>query len=197
MTTVKRQKNDPKNKFPKKELFSSESTPELQNTGQTSKKTKTSNTIGLKGILNLGQSIEIGKKAENLQSWGKEFFGSISHLQKEGQTLFNQKQEQLKKELTQLRAEIQNLAKATKELKKGVQVATELPITQANEYQLNFLSRLKIFIANFRKNISEAGNWLEMFNARSKNRGKFWGNVKKGGQQYMFSSEHGIARSIG
>jgi len=45
--------------------------------------------------------------------------------------------------------------------------------------------------------MDQATDWIQMFNGRSKQKGKFWNRAKKGGQQYMFSGEHSASRSAG
>jgi len=187
-------KQDPQKQTSKKGLFSSKSA-ELYTTSPPNE------TIGLKGILGIGQSLELSKRKNQIQSQGKELFNSVSHLQRESETLFRQGQQQLKKELNNLREEIKKLIGVTKNLNKDIQIASQVPITETNTYQLNFLSRLKNFIANFRKNMSKAHNSLEIFNARTKKRrkirgkGRYWENVTENGQQYMYSGEHSASRS--
>ena len=105
----------------------------------------------------------------------------------------------MEKELVALRDEIAKLAKATDNLEKDVAAVAISNISEASEYQLNFLSHIRIFIENFRKNIADAGLWIEAFAAKKKKRNIFWNTVKdkkKGGDQYLFSSEHSAARSV-
>lgn len=152
--------------------------------------------LSFKGVLGLGQTVEINKpqtekKSENI------FF--TNHLQQEQEAFLGQQQKQLTEELKQLREEIKKLVHATNNLEKDVIKASINPITDPSEYQLKFFTRIRIFIANFRKNISEAGNWVDAFSNKNKKKNAFWGKVKnkkQGGEQYLFSSEHSAARSV-
>lgn len=147
--------------------------------------------FSLRGILGLGESIEIHQK------WGQEFFGKLNHLQAEEKILLDGRQKELEKRIAELRDEIAKLTKATDNLDKQVENVALNPVVEANTYQLNFLERIRIFIADFRKNISEAGIWLEAFAAKRKKRNYFWNMVKskKGGDQFLFSNESSLARS--
>jgi len=153
----------------------------------------------LKGILGLGQTVDINKNAGHLEKQGKELFYGLNHLAQEQNVLFDQHQKELEKELVALRDEIGKLAKATDILEKDVANVALSGIPEISEYQLNFLSRIRVFIENFRKNISDAGIWIEAFAAKKKKRNVFWNTVKdkkKGGDQYLFSNEHSAARSV-
>ncbi|PIT89460.1 MAG: hypothetical protein COU27_00225, partial [Candidatus Levybacteria bacterium CG10_big_fil_rev_8_21_14_0_10_36_7] len=116
--------------------------------------------FSLRGILGLNQTVEINNNAKNTESWGKEFFGNISQLQKQESTLLNQRQKELENVITELQKEIKKLTKSTDNLEKDVQNVALENIPEASEYQINFLIRIKTFIANFRKNVNEASEWL-------------------------------------
>jgi hypothetical protein len=155
--------------------------------------------ISLKGILGLGQSVDINKSASQAEKQNHELFFGLNHLAQEQNVLFDQHQKQLEKELDALREEINKLAKTTDNLEKDVANAAISGSPEASLYQVNFLFRIRVFIENFRKNISEAGLWIEAFAAKKKKRNIFWNSVKdkkKGGDQYLFSNEHSAARSV-
>jgi len=154
--------------------------------------------ITLGGILGLNQTVEIGKEAKKTSNWGQEFFSNISHLATEEKLLFDNRQRELEKNIAELRCEITALLKATNVLNKEVEQVTVDPVITVSEYQINYLGRIKNFIANFRKNISEASLWLDSFTQKKKKRNLFWSTVKNkkaGGEQYLFSNEHSAARS--
>lgn len=153
----------------------------------------------LRGILGLGQTIELSNKGQSIEKQGKEIFNQISHLQQEQNILFSQHQKELQRTLEELRTEIQKLAKATDNLEKDVENVAINPITEANEYQISFFKRIRTFITNMRQNINKASIWMDAFAAKKKKRNAFWGTVKnkkKGGEQYLFSNEHSAARSV-
>ncbi len=154
--------------------------------------------IGLKGILGLGQTVDINKSSTQVEKQSHELNFNLNHLVEEQKNLFDHHQQQLTKELQSLREEIIKLIKSTDRLEKDITDIAVENIPEVTEYQINFLSRIKIFIANIRKNISSADIWMEAFTAKKKKRNTFWSNVKnkkKGGEQYLFSNEHSAARS--
>jgi len=187
-------KPNPKNQ--KSKIFSSEVLKGSRENPVDSKPAK----ISLKGILGLGQTVEISSSADKLQNHSHELFSQISHLEKEQSVLFDQKQKELEKAISALREEIAQLSQATENLDKEVEDLTMAPIIEANEYQIGFLERIRKFIINFRQNINQASIWVEAFAAKKKKRNFFWSSVKnkkKGGEQYLFSNEHSVARSVG
>jgi hypothetical protein len=154
--------------------------------------------FSLRGILGLGQTVEINKNNQTVEKQNKELFFGLNHLVQEQNILFDQHQKELTKELQALRDEISKLASSTNSLEKNVTNIALTNIPEVNEYQVNFLSRIRIFITTVRKNISSADIWLEAFAAKKKKKNLFWNNVKnkkKGGEQYLFSNEHSAARS--
>ena len=155
--------------------------------------------FSLSGILGLNQTVELNKSATKTENWGKEFFGNVNVLQQQEKVLLDQHQKELEKAIVELQDEIKKLINATDNLEKDVQKIPLESIPEASEYQINFLVRIKNFIASFRKNINEAGTWLESFSNKKKKRNYFWNtakNKKKGGEQYLMSNEHSAARSV-
>jgi hypothetical protein len=155
--------------------------------------------FSLSGILGLNQTVEINKAAPKPENWGKEFFGNINLLQQQEKVLFDQHQKDLEKTINELRDEIKKLTQSTDNLDKDIQNIPLENIPEASEYQINFLVRIKNFIANFRKNINEAGTWLESFSQKKKKKNYFWNmarDKKKGGDQYLMSNEHSASRSV-
>ncbi len=149
--------------------------------------------FSLSGILGLNQTVEIGKKPEK-----KPTINFINYLEKDHQLLFDNRQRELQQSIEELRIEIKKLISVTDNLEKDVEIAAISPIVDVSEYQLNFLQRIQKIISIFRQNISEAGNWMESFNAKKKKKNYFWNtakNKKKGGTDYLFSNEHSASRS--
>ena len=160
-------KFDPKNKSFKNTSFSSEVLKDSasNNSGQKQEK---SSIFNLRGILGLGQTVDLGKQEQKTSNWGKEFFSNINHLQQQEKYLLDEKQKELEKTIKQLQEEIQKLTKASENLEKDVENVSLQPVVEFNEYQLNFLDRIRKFVINLRKNISEASMWVESFNAKKK-----------------------------
>lgn len=147
--------------------------------------------FSLSGILGLNQTVEITKSQDKKVNY------LVNHLEKEQETLFDSRQQELEKQISELQAEIQKLIRVTEDLDKEVANVALAPIPQASEYQINFLQRVRVFIENFRKNITSASVWLESLAGRKRKRNYYWSmfKSKKGGEQYLFSGEHSAARS--
>lgn len=167
------------------------------NLAPTSTKTEPRSLFSLSGILGLNQTVELHKKEQPGPAPEKKplFF---NHLEQETKTLFDVHQKELHQEINALRAEIQKLIKASGELSQEVESAALLPTVEANSYQVRFLGRLRELISSFRRNVNEGAAWMQTLNKRKSRKNAFWGTVKnkkKGGEQYLFSSEHSVARS--
>ena len=184
---------DPRKKQTSNQFFAGQNSPEYTKQAQNQSQNKP-RTFGLSGILDLNQSAEISQSSET--NFAKELY-QPSHLEKESNLLFSQEKEELKKAINELITQIKKLSKSAKNTKKEVSNAILLPTLDNSLYQINFLQRLKNFLKNVTKNVNEAGEWMEMFAIKCKQRGKFWDRSKKLGQQYMFSGEHSASRSAG
>lgn len=147
--------------------------------------------FSLSGILGLNQTVEIAKSQDKKVNF------LVNHLEKEQKTLFDSRQQELEKQIKELQTEIQQLVKVTEDLDQQVANVALTPIPNVSEYQISFLQRVRIFIENFRKNISSASLWLESLMTRKRKRNYYWSmfKSKKGGEQYLFSGEHSAARS--
>ena len=152
----------------------------------------------LSGVLSPGESIDFNREKKPI-NWNREF---LSQSIKQEQTVFvNQHSQEIKQEIQELRSEIKKLVQEAQDLSSEVtdiENAVDQNITDFSEYQLNFFARIKIFIINYRKNISEAQIWLESFNAKKSRKNAFWNkakNKKNGGEQYLMSGEHSASRS--
>ena len=152
--------------------------------------------INNSGTLFPGQSIEFPQKQTETINWNKEFL--FKSIQVEQQSIINRQNDEIQQAINEIRLEIKKLIDTTENLDQEIINIPLENITENNTYQLNFLSRIKNLIQNFRKNISEAGVWLEGFTHKKNRRNAFWGHVKNkknGGEQYLFSGEHSASRS--
>jgi hypothetical protein len=153
--------------------------------------------FSLRGILGLNQSVEIHKNEAN-KLWTKENFG-LNIIGEQDRKALESKQHELEAVVEQLKLEVKKLTVATSDLEQNLGHATMEEVPEANEYQVNFLLRLKNLVIAFRRNINEASCWLDSFSKKSgkkKNSG-YWKNLKnKGGTKYMNSDEHSAARSV-
>ena len=189
------------NQFSKNQKFSKlyNNAEVLKDSGSSAPVVKKPEKFSLSGILGLNQTVEFTRQGQNIENKTKEVLWQQNHLETEQKILFDQHQQQLTKELESLREEISNLAQSTQELEKDIDVAIHSPVVEINDYEISFLARIKNFIVSFRKNIDQAGLWVESFTNKKKKKNSFWGKVKNkknGGEQYLFSSEHSMARSV-
>jgi len=153
--------------------------------------------FSLRGILGLNQPVEIHQPEPN-KLWTKENFG-LNIIGEQDRKALEAKQHELEAVVEQLKLEVKKLTVATSELDSNLTHATLENIPEANEYQVNFMVRLKNLVIAFRRNINEAACWLDTFTQKSKKRKNsgYWGNLKsKSGLKYMMSDEHSVARSV-
>lgn len=152
--------------------------------------------FSLRGILGLGQPVEISHAPKT--NWGEKLYFAGNHLDTEIQRLHDGQKEELEKVIKQLQEEIKQMKTALGTMEKAGDEIILQPITEVSEYQLNFISRVRNFLASLRQNINQATAWMETFNRKKKKKNYFWTmarDKKKGGDQYMFSEEHSVARS--
>lgn len=154
--------------------------------------------FSLRGILGLNQSVEIHQeKADKL--WTKENF-HLNIISEQDRKALENKQQELEAVVEQLKLEVKKLTIATSELDSDLSHATMENTPEINEYQVNFLTRLKNLVIAFRRNINEASCWVDTFNKKNSKKQKnsgYWKNLKsKGGTKYMMSDEHSVARSV-
>ena len=116
-----------------------------------------------------------------------------NQVQREITILASQDKQQEAEEIKKLQQEIQSLIPVTEGLTKDVSNVPLINIPEINDYQLNFLQRIKNFITIFRKDASDSNSGLEIHSHRTAKR--FGSKAKSGGQKYRDSSEHAIARS--
>ena len=153
----------------------------------------------LSGILFPGQSVRLNSAEENKPNtinWNREFL--TKPINQEHAIFVNQHSQEVKQAIDQLKDEIKKLVISSENLSQEVVQAAQQNTPDNNEYQLNFLQRIKHLIINFRQNIDESCIWFQNFNRKKSRKNAFWGNVrnkKGGGEQYLFSGEHSVARS--
>ena len=100
----------------------------------------------------------------------------------------------------EIRKELAKLTTAQKGLAKELEKAIEYRLVEPGEYAFSFLDHLGQMIKNIRKKVENSQDWLVLWNQREKRKGAFWGNFmnkKKGGTQFLLSSEHYMTRSEG
>jgi len=147
-----------------------------------------------RGVLFPGQSVEINKKETTTNiRWNREFL--IKSTSTEQSIFVNNHSQEIERAIKELRLEIKKLIEVTENIDQSVVQSTEQNVVEFNEYQLNFFQRLKMIIVNFRKNINEAGVWMESFNHKKSKCNAYRNKSKSGGSKYTDSGEHAVARS--
>ncbi|MCW1949413.1 MAG: DUF5660 domain-containing protein [Candidatus Shapirobacteria bacterium] len=150
----------------------------------------------LSGTLFPGQSINFNKEEQTKTNFTREFLAKT--VNQEHAIFVNQHTQEIKQSIDQLKDEIKKLVLSAQNLDQEIVQASEQNIPESNEYQLNFLQRIRNLVIQFRQNIDESCIWLQSFNRKKSRKNAFWGNVrnkKNGGEQYLFSGEHSVARS--
>lgn len=146
------------------------------------------------GVLNPGESVN-PNKPEKKSNPTSEFL--TKSLSQEQALFINSHTEEIKKSIDELRLEIKKLVESTDNIDVEIEQVSFQEVVEINEYQLNFLQRIKNIIVNFRKNIDQASVWLENLNHKKGKKNAFWNKAKSknGGEQYLMSSEHSASRS--
>jgi len=147
----------------------------------------------LNGVLRPGETIDFSQEIKSPDKPKSE-----NYLQRESSLFINQHTQEVERSINDLRLEINKLTESTENLDHEIEKSAKQNISEKNEYQLNFLERIKNLIIQFRQNINEAGVWLESFNHKKSKRNAFWNKAKSknGGEKYLNSSEHAVARSV-
>jgi hypothetical protein len=152
------------------------------------------NTISsiLNGVLRPGETIDF-----SIEQRKPEKPKFTDYIQKENSLFINQHQEEIEQLIKNTKNEINSLIPITENLNQDIANIPLQNVTEANNYQLNFLQRIKTFITDLRQNASESNSWTDIFNHRKKKRNAFWNQAKSknGGEQYLMSSEHSASRS--
>lgn len=156
--------------------------------------TDTVNTISsiLNGVLRPGETIDFSQEVKAPE---KPKF--VDYIQKENSLFINQHQEETEQSIKNIKNEINSLVPATENLNKDIANISLQNIPEANNYQLIFLQRIKTLINNLRQNTSESNSWMDIFNHRKNKKNAFWNKArsKNGGEKYLNSGEHAVARS--
>ncbi len=118
--------------------------------------------------------------------------------------LYDGKARQLEKEtqvlLEQTTKELEALKQANSALGKEVEKAVFNPPAKASPYFFSFLQHISKMIREAREAVESSASWLAAQNQRKSKKGAFWStflNKKKGGSQFLLSSEHYVTRSAG
>jgi len=137
------------------------------------------------------------KTAELEKRYYEQFYRQAEHLRKEEKRVYDSKERQLELQVKALQEELNEMAKATKELEKEVEIAAFQEPVKAGVYHLTFFEKLRHFVRAFRSKIENSAAWLAAFNQRSKKRNYYWAQVRKSGTKFMLSGERYMATQAG
>ena len=140
----------------------------------------------------------IEEKAAALEKkYYQHFYRQAEHLKQEEKRVHDSKERQLTFQVKALQEELNEMAKATKELEKEVEVAAFQAPVKAGAYHIAFFEKLRHFIKAFRSKIESSASWLAAFNQRSKKRSFYWAQARKSGTKFMLSAERYMATQAG
>jgi hypothetical protein len=156
---------------------------------------------GIAGEIKPGGSIDFSsfarESAELEKRYWERFYLQAERIRQEEKSLHEGKEQQLTYQIHALQAELNEIAKATEDLESEVKVAAFQAPVEPGIYHVSFFENLKLFIKTFRAKIENSAAWLAAFNARSKKRNFYWGQVKKSGTSFMLSGERSLATQAG
>ncbi len=104
---------------------------------------------------------------------------------------------ELRLQIQAIHEEVLQIANATPELSREVEIAAFQAPSSPSSYELFFLTHILDFLKSFRKKIENANIWLHTANKRAQKRNVWGANYKKGGAKYLLSGEHYLSRSAG
>jgi len=117
---------------------------------------------------------------------------------KQLETIYNPEQRQVREELKVIRQKIKDIAVKVVHINQEIDRAIKQPVVKANRYEVSFWRAVLIHIQDAVRNVENVDIWLQEWNKRKQRKGGFWGivnNKKKGGAQFLLSSEHSASRS--
>lgn len=134
---------------------------------------------------------ELEKRYQRQARWQAEVSRKEEHV------LFSRADRETKLHVQALQQEIHQLAKATNELAKEVEVASFQMPSEAGTYHINFFEKLRNLIKSLRSQIQESSMWLAEWNKKAKKKNFYWGQFKKSGTNFMLSSDRQVSTQTG
>jgi len=119
------------------------------------------------------------------------------HQSQEWQSLYSAKEEQIARNIEEIRTELQKLAQEIGKFDTTVTQAIATPVNKPGVYHQSFFDHLKQIIAIVRQNVVESNSWLTLYHQKSLKKGQYWQQAGKGGSSFMLNNERQVATSIG
>lgn len=137
------------------------------------------------------KEVELEEKYRKQVQWQKEI------VQRQEQIIYQRQDREVKLQVQALQEEIKQLARASVQLSKEVEIASFSLPPQAGSYHINFFERLRNLIKELRNKIQESSYWLAEWNKKAQKRNYYWKQVKKSGSMFMLSSDRQVATQTG
>ena len=154
--------------------------------------------LGFSGTLKPNESFSVADiEAAEVRGEHKAATRFSNHLEQE-RLVFLRSENEKNAQISQILAEISQIAKSLGDMGKEIQVATMQAPVNPGVYHRNFFVQLKSFIAELKVKVAESRHWLATANARaSKQKGYFWGQAQKSGTKFLLSQERYMVTTTG
>ncbi|MDD4785114.1 MAG: DUF5660 domain-containing protein [Candidatus Shapirobacteria bacterium] len=145
----------------------------------------------LNGVLRPGETIDFSQEIKNPDKPKID-----NYIQREQAVFINEHKQDDRNEIIKIENEIKNLRPITENLSSDIINASLNTTPESNTYQLGWFQRAKNIILN-QKKVNDSDLWIETYNHRKNKKNAFWNKAKSknGGEKYLNSSEHAVARS--
>ncbi len=139
------------------------------------------------------------EKTEKLKARQEKELFHINRVKKQEKEIYSRRQRETQEKIKELQQQVKALAEKSENLKEELRVAVQQPVVNPGESDISFLTSLIKAIKRFGEKIEDASLWLKAWNQKKQKKGMFWSKVnsKKGGTQFLLSSEHSASRSAG
>lgn len=140
-------------------------------------------------------SLEESRKREEQARQQERLFSQ--QREEEERARFKANQEQVKRQIEQLREAILKIAKSTHNVSQEIEKAAFDSPVSPGTYHLSFFEKLKTTLEIIKKRLDDSASWLHTMNQRNKRMPFYWSQVKKSGTKYMLSQERYMSTSAG
>lgn len=135
-----------------------------------------------------------GEKRRLEEQRRQEFFRSRTH---EFNEVYSQTKQNEQKKILQIQEQLKQLAKSVEKLNRQVVQTVTNTVVEPGVYHETFFDHILSLITLLQKRVNESGNWLSMFNSRSKKKSFYWAMASKKGTKFTQSLDRNVATSVG
>lgn len=151
------------------------------------------------GDIAAGESINVDEAYSGVDKQRKLFEKHIHYirsLHEEERTYREKRTNELRMQLKELIAQVQQLAASTVELDEEIKIAVLQAPVEPGIYHIILFQEMVEYIQSFRKKIDRAVTWLHSANKRADKK-NYWSMYKKHKGSFLLSSEHYLGRNAG